>query len=123
MAASGAIFSASRPAVKPDAWQPVQTLTKTSIVMKKLFIPLVLVLGTLASEVKAQVVVVKPAVRRAVVVRPPVRVVTVTRAPRIVVAPRNVVVTSSPVVVVKPARVVVVPPPTAIVVRRKVVVL
>lgn len=66
--------------------------------MKKICIPLVMVLCSLAIEVKAQTVVVTRPVRRVVVTPPPVKV-TVVRPTRVVIAPRTVVVRPAPVVV------------------------
>lgn len=96
--------------------------------MKKIIIPLALVLGAIASEVKAQTFVVRSPVRRVVVVRPVViaprpavfipRPVRVIPAP-VVIAPRPIVVKPAPAVVQAAP---VSPPPSTTVVRKKTVI-
>lgn len=96
-------------------------------IMKKLIIPLTLVLGTIVSEVNAQVVVVRRPVRRVVVAPlPPARMTVVRPLPRVIVTPRPVVVAPDPVIIT-PKPVIVAPFPvqplsSTTVVRRKTVI-
>ncbi|MGK9118090.1 hypothetical protein [Olivibacter jilunii] len=95
--------------------------------MKKLIIPLTLVLGTIVSEVNAQVVVVRRPVRRVVVAPlPPARMTVVRPLPRVIVTPRPVVVAPAPVIIT-PKPVIVAPFPvqplsSTTVVQRKTVI-
>lgn len=75
--------------------------------MKKIIIPLALVLGTIASEVNAQTVVFRRPVRRVVVVPP------------VVIAPRPVVIIPRPIRVIPTP---VSPPPSTTVVRKRTVI-
>jgi hypothetical protein len=90
--------------------------------MKKIFIPLAVVLSFLATEVKAQTVVIKRPVRRVVVVPPPARVVVVRPVSRVVIVPTRVIPGPRPIVI-KPAPVLVytAPPQSTVIVKKTVI--
>ena len=89
--------------------------------MKKLIIPLVMLLAFVTNEVSAQIVVVKRSVRK--VVTAPTRVVVVVPARRVVIAPRAVTIIPQPAYI-RPLPVVVcapiASPPATIIVRKTV---
>lgn len=95
--------------------------------MKKITIPLALVLGTIVSEVNAQTVVVRRPIHRVVVAPSPVaRVIVVRPLPHVVVTPLPIVIAPRPVIV-RPAPLAVqaapAPSPSStIVVRKKTVI-
>jgi hypothetical protein len=111
----------SWPTSQPAAIDPVKRTNKKNS-MKKICIPLVMVLSFLAIEVKAQTVVVTRPVRRVVVVPPPVRVAVVRPVSRVVVVPTRVVIGPRPVLV-RPAPVVVytTPPQRTVIVKKTVI--